>query len=51
VNRGGRVACASTFHFGVGPTRLIVLGLVEKKGKAKGREREKMVSIWRVYDA
>ena len=38
MDRGGRLACASTFDFGVGPTRLIVLGLVETKGKAKGGE-------------
>jgi hypothetical protein len=38
MDRGGRLACASKFHFGVGPTRLIVLGLVEKKAKAKGGE-------------
>ncbi len=38
MNGSGGLACASTFDFGVGPTRLIVLGLVEKKGKAKGEE-------------
>ena len=46
IDRGGRLACASTFDLGVGPTKLIVLGLVEKKEKAKGEERKEKESIW-----
>jgi hypothetical protein len=36
MDRGGRLACASTFDFGVGPTRLICIRAGGKERKSKG---------------